>query len=101
MDILLIPFLELLRTVLWLYSWVIIIGVALSWLVVFRIINPYQPLVQHISHFYSAVTEPVFRPIRRVIPMVHGIDLTPLLVLMGISFLNMMIARILLRFIGF
>ncbi|MGB1230100.1 MAG: YggT family protein [Holosporaceae bacterium] len=99
MDIFFIPFLNIFRTLLSAYSWIIILGVALNWLIIFRVVNPYQPLVQHASYFYNAVTEPFYRHIRQFVPMIGGVDLTPLVLLLGISFFGMIVDRLILRLV--
>lgn len=99
MDIFFIPFLNIFRTLLSVYSWIIILGVALNWLIIFRVVNPYQPLIQHASYFYNAVTEPFYRRIRQFVPMIGGVDLTPLVLLLGISFFGMIVDRLILRLV--
>lgn len=61
--------------------WVIIIGVVMSWLAAFNIINMYNPMVRQIYQFVTRVTEPLCTPIRRVMPDMGGIDFSPMIVL--------------------
>lgn len=61
--------------------WIIIIQVVLSWLVAFDILNMRQAFVYQVWNGLNRVTEPVYRPIRRVMPDMGGIDLTPMIVL--------------------
>lgn len=61
--------------------WIIIIQVVLSWLVAFDILNMRQPFVYQVWNGLNRLTEPVYRPIRRVMPEMGGIDLTPMIVL--------------------
>lgn len=70
----------------------LIISVVSSWLVAFGVINSYQPLVQAILSFVHAITEPILKPIRRIIPPVNGMDLSPLVALLLIHFLRIFIA---------
>jgi YggT family protein len=70
-----------------LYSWIIVIAVVMSWLVAFNIVNIRHPFARGVVRFLDAVTEPVFRPIRRVIPPIGGLDLSPLVVWFVIRFL--------------
>jgi YggT family protein len=78
----------LLLTILDLYWWVIIAAVIASWLVGFGIINAYNPIARSILRTLHALTEPVFGPVRRVIPALGGLDLSPLIVLLLLTFLR-------------
>lgn len=78
------------------YWWVVIIAVVLSWLVNFEVINVRNQLAASIVRMFYALTEPVFQPIRRVLPDLGGIDLSPLVVLFGIFFLQALIINNLL-----
>lgn len=89
---------DLLLLVLQLYTYVIIAAVIASWLVGFGIVNSYNPVARTILRMLHALTEPVFRPLRRLIPPMGGLDLSPLLVLLLIFFLQRLIQR---SFYGF
>jgi len=97
-DIFFVPFLNVLRVLLTLYKWVVLLGLILNWLIVFRVVNPYQTLVQGASHFYYQVTEPFLRRIRQAVPVVGSFDLSPLVLLLGVYFLEIMLVRVLQRF---
>ena len=71
-----------------LYFYVVIAAVIASWLVGFGIINSYNPMARSILRFLYAVTEPVFAQIRRVLPAIGGLDLSPLIVILLIGFLQ-------------
>jgi YggT family protein len=75
-------------TVLDLYWWVVIIAVIASWLVGFGIINSWHPMTRSVLRALDALTAPVFNPIRRIIPPLGGLDLSPLIVLLLITFLR-------------
>ncbi len=68
--------------------WVIIINAVLSWLVAFRVVNPHNQLVSYVMRFTYAVTEPLLRPLRRIIPSLGGIDLTPIILILAIYFVR-------------
>ncbi len=68
--------------------WVILIQVILSWLIMFNVINMYQPIVRQIWDGLQRLTEPVYRPIRRILPDLGGIDLAPLIVIILIYVLQ-------------
>ena len=78
----------LLINILDLYFYVIIAAVIASWLVGFGIINAYNPIARSILRALHALTEPVFGPVRRIIPAIGGLDLSPLIVLLLLSFLR-------------
>lgn len=82
----------LLDAVLGFYIFVIIASVILSWLTMFGIINSYQPFVRTVMDMLHALTEPALAPIRRVLPRLNGIDLSPLVLYFAVYAL-----RILLR----
>ena len=63
-----------------LYIFVIIVAVIASWLVAFSVLNRSNPLVRQIVHILDALTEPVFRRVRRIVPPVGGLDLSPIIV---------------------
>ncbi len=76
-----------------LYVWIIIASAILSWLVAFNVINTRNDFVRMLGDFLYRVTEPALRPIRRVMPNLGGIDLSPIILLLIIFFLQSVIAR--------
>lgn len=80
--------LMLIDIVLDLYVWCLIIWVVVSWLVSFDIINTRNRFVYLVSDFLYRITEPALRPIRRVIPTLSGIDLSPIILILGIWFIR-------------
>lgn len=85
------PFIWLILTILDIYTWVIVAAVIASWLVSFGVINIHNRFVRSLVIALQALTEPVFRPIRRVIPAMGGLDLSPLVALLAIQFLRYLI----------
>jgi YggT family protein len=77
--------------VLQLYVYVLIAGAVLSWLVAFNVVNLRNPVVAAIAQFLYAVTEPVLRPIRRVLPNMGGLDISPVVVILIIIFIQSVI----------
>ncbi|MEM9783337.1 MAG: YggT family protein [Pseudomonadota bacterium] len=63
---------------------IIIAQAVLSWLVAFNVININQPFVRQIYMALGQLTEPIYRPIRRLLPDTGGIDLTPLVIIFGL-----------------
>lgn len=80
--------LNLIDLILQIYMWIIIAVVILSWLVAFNIINRHNDIVRQISMALYRLTEPVLGPIRRVLPNMGGLDLSPLIVLLAIWFIR-------------
>jgi YggT family protein len=87
---------NLISTVIGLYMWAVIISVVLTWLVQFNVINTSNRMVYQIGDFLYRITEPALRPIRQVIPAVGGIDLTPLILILILGFLQQFIPGLLL-----
>lgn len=77
-----------------LYAFVIIIFVAMSWLEQLNIVSRRNQLVYAIMDFCYRVTEPVLRPIRRFLPPLGGLDLSPLILLLLVAVVRMYVARI-------
>ena len=72
-------------------SYIIILQAILSWLVAFNVINTYNEFVRQLLSALDRITEPLYRPIRRILPDFGGLDFSPLVVLLLIY-----VARILL-----
>ena len=71
-----------------LYVYVIIASVILSWLMAFGVVNPYNPTVRAIWQGLNAVTEPLLRPIRNMMPNLGGIDISPVILILILLFLR-------------
>lgn len=82
------PFIHLISTVMSLYVWVLIIAVILSWLITFNVINGHNQFVRMVYQFCSGLTEPVLQKIRGFVPPINGIDISPLILILGIEFLR-------------
>ncbi|HVV28975.1 MAG TPA: YggT family protein [Rhizomicrobium sp.] len=82
------PIAALLIEVLEIYKWVVIAAVIVSWLVAFNVINSHNTFVRSALRILAALTEPVFRPIRRILPPMGGLDLSPIVVFVIIWFLQ-------------
>ena len=78
----------LLIEILEIYKWVVIAAVIVSWLVAFNVINSHNNFVRTVLRILYTLTEPVFRQIRRVIPPISGLDLSPIIVFVIIWFLQ-------------
>lgn len=78
---------QIIHSVIWLYTWVIIINALLSWVRP----DPYNPIVRTLH----ALTEPVLWRVRRTLPFtyINGIDLSPVVVILALQFLDMVLVR--------
>ncbi len=74
--------------VLELYKWLLIIGAVLSWLVAFDVINTRNRFVHAVGDFCYRLTEPMLRHIRRWVPSINGLDLSPVILILAIIFLQ-------------
>lgn len=96
--IILLQIIQLVLTVAW---WVIVIQAILSWLIAFNVINTYNPTVRSIWQALERITEPVYRPIRRILPDFGALDLSPLVVLLILFILsNIVLPRIAAWYLG-
>jgi YggT family protein len=80
-----------------LYWWVIIVMALMSWLLAFDVINVRNELVRSIWNGVNALTEPALRPIRRFIPPIGGMDISPIVLLLALSFVQMELAEVMRR----
>lgn len=74
--------LGLISTLINLYIWVIIAGAILSWLIAFNVVNMQNRIVYTLSDFIHRVTEPALAPIRRFLPNLGGIDISPIILIL-------------------
>lgn len=77
------------------YSWIVIAAIVVSWLYAFNVINTSNRFVGMIAEFLYKATEPVLRPIRRLMPDLGGIDISPIVLFVGIYFLQQFIVNVL------
>ena len=83
-----IALLNFISMVITLYMWVVIISAILSWLLVFNVINRHNQFIYMISESLHRLTEPALRPIRRHLPDLGGIDISPVVLILGLIFLR-------------
>jgi YggT family protein len=83
---------QILDTLLWLVSWLIIGQAILSWLVIFNVINTQSDFMRNLLYALDRITEPLYRPIRKILPDFGGIDFSPLVVLLLIFALRTLLA---------
>jgi YggT family protein len=85
------PFLWLVSMLIWTYIYILFAAVILSWLMVFNVVNTRNQFVAMVAEFLYRVTEPVLRPVRNLLPSLGGIDISPLIVIIGLMFLEQLI----------
>ncbi len=76
------PIVFLLYQVINIYIWLLIISVVMSWLVSFNIINASNRFVYMVGDFLNRITEPLLAPIRRFLPFMGGLDISPVVLIM-------------------
>jgi len=86
-------FIALILTVIRIYVYLLIASAVLSWLVAFNVVNQRNDVVRMIGNFLHAVTEPLLRPIRSVLPNLGGIDVSPIILILLLWFLSNLIVE--------
>ncbi|MGF1592518.1 MAG: YggT family protein [Kiloniellaceae bacterium] len=89
------PLIQVIIFALNIYVWMVIASAILSWLVHFGVINTRNQFISMIGEFLWRVTEPALRPIRRFMPNLGGIDISPIILILIIYFLQMVLGNIL------
>jgi YggT family protein len=88
-----IALLNFIAMVITLYMWVIIISVILSWLIAFNVINRHNQFVYMIADTMQRLSEPALRPIRRALPDLGGLDISPVVLILILIFLRDVVIR--------
>ena len=83
--------LQVLNFILSIVWWIFLVMIIMSWLISFNVINTRNQFVATIWRAVNQITEPILKPIRRVVPSVGGLDLSPLIVFIIIIFLQALI----------
>jgi YggT family protein len=83
-----IELLGFIAEVIKLYEYVIYAAIILSWLIAFNVVNAYHPVVRTIYQAVSALTDPLLKYIRKFMPNLGGLDLSPVILLLGCLFLR-------------
>lgn len=92
--IILDPLLRIAMIAIDLYIWAVIISAILSWLVHFGVVNTRNQFVSMIGEFLWRLTEPSLRPIRRFVPKFGGVDISPIVLILALLFVQMVIGNI-------
>ncbi len=97
MDVIIGPALALIFHLIELYTWVIIIGVIMSWLIHFNVINLSNQFVRMVYDVVNRLTEPVLRKIRGFLPDLGGVDISPVILILLLWFAKDVIARLAMK----
>ncbi|WP_443025048.1 YggT family protein [Sphingomonas sp. M1-B02] len=88
MNSFLIMLLQIVQLLLTVFTFIIVAQAILSWLIAFNVINTHNEFVRSLWNGLKVITEPVYRPIRRVLPDFGALDISPLIVLLILYILN-------------
>ncbi|MCG8491425.1 MAG: YggT family protein [Sneathiellales bacterium] len=86
------PVANLLITIIQIFVWLLIANAILSWLVAFNVINTRNQFIATVGEFLYKITEPVLRPIRNIVPSFGGIDISPIILILLLFFVQNLIA---------
>ncbi len=88
------PLLWLINTLADLYILVIVLAVVASWLVAFGVLSLANPMARQMVQVLDALTEPVFRQIRRIVPPIGGLDLSPIVAWIAIELVRLTLVNL-------
>ena len=91
--------LEVILFVLQLYVYVLIAAAVLSWLVAFNVVNPYNQVVRSVGDVIFRITEPLLAPLRSILPSLGGLDLSPMVLILVIFFIQRVISLYIYPFV--
>ncbi len=100
MDVVLLPLIQIINVAINLFIWALIISAILSWLVTFNVVNTRNQFVYMVGNFLYRITEPALRPLRRVIPIMGGIDLSPIALILILWFIQGVLTQLAMRIMG-
>jgi YggT family protein len=83
-----IELLSFISYIITLYIYIIFAGVVMSWLIAFNVVNAHNPFVRSLWQALNALTEPLMRPIRRRLPDLGGLDISPMVLILGCLFIQ-------------
>ncbi len=87
---------NLISTVIQLYIWALILSAILSWLVAFNVVNTRNRFIFTVGDFLHRLTEPSLRPIRRYLPNLGGIDISPIVLILLLVFVRRLVVNALI-----
>jgi YggT family protein len=84
---------SLIQSIIWFVIWVLIVGAVLSWLVAFDVVNTRNKLVSTVLDVTTRISNPLLAPIRKVVPTLGGVDLSPVVLIFGLTFVGNLVAK--------
>jgi YggT family protein len=75
------------------YTWIVIASAIMSWLVAFGVVNTRNQFIRMVVDVLYRVTEPALRPIRRIMPNLGGVDISPVILLLLLFFIRSLLAE--------
>ena len=85
----------LIDQILNIYIWTLLIYIGVGWLVAFRIVNPWQPIVRMITDVLARIHEPLLNQVRRFLPDLGAVDISPIVLFLAAQFLrNLLISSL-------
>lgn len=90
----------LLDQLIWIYTLILIGAVVCSWLIAFNVINTRNQFVHSVVSILYRLTEPVLAPIRRFLPDLGGIDISPVILILLLGFVRMLLTNEIPRWLG-
>ncbi len=94
MDVVLIPLVSVISLAIEIYIYLVIAMAIMSWLIAFDVINRHNQFVSTVGRFLWKITEPPLRPIRRILPDLGGIDISPIILILALYFIQGMLWRL-------
>ncbi len=94
MDAVLAALIDVARLAVWFYTWIVIAWALLSWLLAFDILNRRNQAVRAIGDVLYRLTEPALRPIRRIMPDLGGVDISPVALILILVFIDGLLRRV-------
>lgn len=94
MDLIILPLSKILLMAISLYTWVVVAYVVMSWLYAFGIIDPNNQFSYSVSSFLNKAVDPVLNKIRRFMPNISGLDISPIVLFFILYFLQEFIATL-------
>jgi YggT family protein len=88
----------LIGTVIQIYIFILIVQVVMSWLIAFNVVNTRNRFVYTVADIAYKLTEPALRPIRRILPNFGGIDLSPVVLILLLGFIQRLLPELLLGY---
>ncbi len=97
MDIFLIPLLQVLSVAINLYTWAIIFYAVITLLLSFQVINSHSPFVRSAFQFLGRLIEPALTPIRKIVPLLGNVDISPVILILILYFLQGVVTNLMLK----